>query len=121
MFLQHLQATQDFRTHNEIVIRLVLRDVADADEFRMILKFQQLLLACFTGEIHPTDHANQPIVFLSHAEHPAIFLQVMLCLHKDALGDAGCIQVRPQIGRQISTVNRRMLRRLEPLVIERLV
>ena len=39
MFLQHLQAAQNFRTHNEIVIRLVLRD-GDADEFRMILKFQ---------------------------------------------------------------------------------
>ena len=85
--------------------------MADADEFRMILKFQQLLLACFTGEItQPTTPTSQSC--FSAMPSTSDFLQVMLCLHKDALGDAGCIQVHPQIGRQISTVDRRMLRAL---------
>ena len=99
VLFQHLEAAQDFRTHNEIIIRLVLCDVADADKLRVFLKLEQLLLACLAGQIHPADHAHKPVVLLRHAQHPASFLEVMLRLHKDAFCHAGGIKMRPQVRR----------------------
>ena len=83
VFLQSLQATQNRWANNEVVIRFVLNDVAHADELRVVLKLAELIFAAVGCQVDPSDNAGDPIVLLSQLQRPAIFLDVVLRLHKD--------------------------------------
>ena len=119
MLLQHLQAAQHTGPDNEIIVRFIMRHVPDTNELRVVLELQQLPLACLAREIHPSHHARKPVGLFRHAQHPAILLNIMLRLHKDALAHARGIEVRLEVARQIITANRLKIWVIQPCVIER--
>ena len=68
MFLQHFQAAQYGLPDDEIVVRFILRDVADADELRVAAQVEDLFLAGRTRQIDPADDAGNERILLGELD-----------------------------------------------------
>src|ERR1022692_758130 len=114
VFLKHLQTPKDIGADDEIVIRLVLRDMADTDEARIILELEQLLLTTITGQIHPADNPRDEGVFLRQAQRPASLLQIVLGLHEYGALYPNRAELWFEVFGQEVPADRRVLGRFQP-------
>ena len=101
VFLQHFEAGQHRGADDEVVVRLVLRHVPHADEFRLGLEFGHLLGAIVAGQINPADDAENARMPCGQAEHPAVLAHVVLRLDENRTIDARPVQVRLQVSGQV--------------------
>ena len=120
LFRSNFQSPYHLRAHDEVIVRFVLSDVANADEFGMMLKFEQLSFALGAGEIDPTDDARDEFAAFRQAENPSIFRDVMLGLDKNRSLNAAGAEQRLKMFRQIVAIDLRELGVVEPGVVKRL-
>ena len=111
VFFQYLQSADNIGTNNEIIVRFVLRYMADANELWMDFEFQQLFFAFLTCQVHPTHDACDELVSLGHAKYPAIFLNIMLRLDEDRPVNAELANQWFEVFGKIVTPDRRVLPR----------
>src|SRR5258706_1971643 len=106
-----LQAAEKRRPQQKAIVRLALRDVADADQLRMTRVFCRGGPVCppradtWVGpygiyerleilphvrrlQVHPADHAGDERVCVRQGQEPACFVEGLARLHSDARLDA---------------------------------
>jgi len=76
-------------------------EVADPDELRAGVEFQDLALAIVRGQVDPADDARQERVAVGQPEDPSILLEVVLGLDEDRrstpVGADQGLEVRGQV------------------------
>jgi len=119
VFLENAQAAQDIGPDDEIIVRFTLRKVADADELAMFFQFEHVGFARRAGQVNPPHHAGDEGIMLCQAESPASLCNIVQYLHEDGLLDAERIKMRLQIRRHKVAPDGRMLRGVQPGIVER--
>ena len=103
-------AATEFRQQHETVIRLVVDDVPDADQPRMLGVLRQLLAEFRRAQVHPAHHAPDEVVFVGQFQQPLRLLDHLPRLHGDgAVEPAGFEQragVRPADNRAAARPSR---------------
>jgi hypothetical protein len=97
VLFEDLQAAENVRSHDEVDVWLVMRDVADATGLGVLAEFEELAFAVSAREIDPADDAGDEVVLVGQAQDPAVFGEVVLGLDEDGPVDSGCPDFREEI------------------------
>ncbi len=98
-----VNAAQKVVLEHERVIRLILHDVADADELRVVAENLQLFVNHRATQVHPADDAADDRVPIRKLEQPLRLLESLAGLHRDEALEAERLgDLAPVIGQEVA-------------------
>src|SRR5215208_4896784 len=87
--LEQRKAATERRPQHEMIVRLALDNVPDADEFRVVAEHLELTPRVVCLEIDPSDDARNGRVNVGECKQPARFFERLARLHRDTCVVAG--------------------------------
>jgi len=61
VFFEYTKPTLNIASNDKVIVRFVLHNMANANEFWVVLEFFNLRFAVGAGKIDPADNARDPV------------------------------------------------------------
>lgn len=97
---EQAQAAPEVGAQQEGVVGLVLGDVAQAHQARVVLEALELTARIARRQVHPADHTGDRVVCIGEFEQPGRFHKARARLHGHAAVQPMLLQERRQVARQ---------------------